>query len=113
MVNVLWASEFVNPPKGACLSSIILSLLDGNVKMSPHEPGDIHVDSEGIETSDRYFTMRAREPGVCQSRRAARAIASAGQTPQKALPARQRSLPSIKRETPSVGPIPISEFARI
>src|SRR5262249_54851367 len=35
-----------------CLSSIILSPLDGNVKMSPHEPGDIHVDPEGIETSD-------------------------------------------------------------
>ena len=65
----------VQSGRDECLSSIILSPLDGNVKMSPHEPGDIHVDSEGIETSERYFTMRAREPGVSQSRCAALAVA--------------------------------------
>ena len=30
-----------------CLSSIILSPLNGNVKMSPHETGDIHVATTG------------------------------------------------------------------
>jgi hypothetical protein len=37
----------------ACLSSIILSPLNGNVKMSPHETGDIHVESEGTAASER------------------------------------------------------------
>src|ERR1700675_4891138 len=74
-----------------CLSSIILSPLNGNVKMSPHETGDIHVESEGTATSDRHFAMRAREPDMRQSRGAARPIAPACQTAQSALSARQRS----------------------
>src|SRR5579885_1576450 len=36
-----------------CLSSIILSPPNGNVKMSPHETGDIHVESEGTTASER------------------------------------------------------------
>jgi transposase len=56
----------------SCLSSIILSPPSGNVNMSPHETGDIHVESEGTATSDRHFAMRARESDVCQSRGAAR-----------------------------------------
>src|SRR5882724_11736838 len=36
-----------------CLSSIILSPLNGNVKMSPHATGDIHVESEGTAASER------------------------------------------------------------
>ncbi len=32
-----------------CLSSIILSPLNGNVKMSPYEIGDIHVESEKLQ----------------------------------------------------------------
>src|SRR5579863_3551146 len=63
-----------------CLSSIILSPLNGNVKLSPHETGDIHVESEGTAASDRHFAMRAREPDVCQSRGAARPITAACQT---------------------------------
>ena len=34
---------FVNARSRVCLSSIILSPLNGNVKMSPYETGDIHV----------------------------------------------------------------------
>jgi hypothetical protein len=37
----------------SCLSSIILSPGNGNVKMSPHETGDIHVESEGTAASER------------------------------------------------------------
>jgi len=71
----------VHTPKGpTCLSSIILSPLNGNVKLSPHETGDIHVESEGTAASDRHFAMRAREPDVCQSRGAARPITAACQT---------------------------------
>jgi hypothetical protein len=44
-----------------CLSSIILSPLNGKVKMSPYETGDIHVESEGTATSERYFAMCARQ----------------------------------------------------
>src|SRR5260370_37108384 len=36
-----------------CLSSIILSPLNGNVNMSPPDTGDIHVDSDGIAKSER------------------------------------------------------------
>jgi len=35
-----------------CLSSIILSPLDSNVKRSPRETGDIHVESEGTTASE-------------------------------------------------------------
>ena len=52
-----------------CLSSIILSPLNGNVKMSPHETGDIHVESERVTTSDRPFFLFAWGVGMCQSRR--------------------------------------------
>ena len=40
-----------------CLSSIILSPRNGNVKMSPHETGDIHVESEGTAASERNQRM--------------------------------------------------------
>jgi hypothetical protein len=39
-----------------CLSSIILSPLNGNVKMSPYETGDIHVGPEGTATG-LMFTL--------------------------------------------------------
>ena len=63
-----------------CLSSIILSPLNGNVKMSPHETGDIHVESEGTAASNGDCAMCARKPDVCQSRGAARSIAPTCQT---------------------------------
>jgi hypothetical protein len=40
-----------------CLSSIILSPPNGNVKMSPHERKDIRVESEGTATSERDFRL--------------------------------------------------------
>src|SRR5271169_1500295 len=52
-----------------CLSSIILSPLNSNVKMSPHETGDIHVESEGTAASERNQHMHQGRHGVCQRRR--------------------------------------------
>ncbi len=59
--------------------------------MSPHEQGDISLESERVATSGSHLIVRARKPDVCQSRGAARSIAAAGQTSQIALSARQRS----------------------
>jgi len=42
-----------------CLSSIILSPLNGNVKMSPYETGDIHVASR-VTNSCCYCTKHLR-----------------------------------------------------
>src|SRR5258708_2601182 len=52
-----------------CLSSIILSPLNGNVKMSPYEQGNICIEPERATTSGGYFQMREGGVGVCQSRR--------------------------------------------
>src|SRR5260370_41576566 len=81
----------VNVTRTRCLSSIILSPLNSNVKMSPHEQGDSHVESEGIAASGSHSPMGAGRVGVRQSRGAARSYATAGQTSQGPLPARQRS----------------------
>src|SRR5208283_3012871 len=53
----------------SCLSTIILSPLNGNVKMSPYETGDIHVESEGTAASERNYCLRQGRHGVCQRRR--------------------------------------------
>ncbi len=52
-----------------CLSSIILSPPNGNVKMSPYETGDISVEPEGTAPSERDQRMHQGRHGVCQSRR--------------------------------------------
>ncbi|MGB9471197.1 MAG: hypothetical protein WBQ59_17750 [Candidatus Acidiferrum sp.] len=52
-----------------CLSSIILSPVNSNVKLSLHETGDIHVESEGTAASERDQRMHQGRYGVCQSRR--------------------------------------------
>src|ERR1700722_18702607 len=80
--------------------------------MSPHETGDIHVESEGNTTSDRHFTMCARQPDVCQSRAAARPIASACQTAQIALSARPRSGSGSRQPRPPQSPAPRPHPAR-
>ena len=49
-----------------CLSSIILSPLYSNVKMSPY--GDIHVEPERIAMSGCDFILRERGPSVCHRR---------------------------------------------
>src|SRR5467141_1585008 len=54
-----------------CLSPIILSPHNGQVKMSPHEQGDILIESERVATSGGDFSMYQGRGGVCQSRRAA------------------------------------------
>src|ERR1019366_4930105 len=50
-----------------CLSSIILSPLNGYVKMSPYETGDICIEPERIATSGGDFILREGEPGVSQT----------------------------------------------
>ena len=59
----LWR-EFVKLIRAECLSSIILSALNGNVNMPPHETGNIHVESEGVATSGGHFQMREGRDGV-------------------------------------------------
>src|SRR2546429_7541570 len=54
-----------------CLSPLILSPLNGQVKMSPHEQGDILIESERVATSGGDFSMYQRRDGGCQRRRAA------------------------------------------
>src|SRR6266481_5641738 len=61
-----------------CLSSIILSPLKSNVKMSPHETGDIHVESEGTGASERDQHLHPRRLGVCQRRMFSISNASSG-----------------------------------
>src|ERR1700675_5116813 len=63
-----------------CLSSIILSPLNGNVKMSPHETGDIHVESEATAASERDQRMPQERYGVCQSRRTPVSERASGET---------------------------------
>src|SRR5713226_8037092 len=63
-----------------CLSSIILSPLNGNVKLSPYATGDIHVASEGTAKSERDQRMQQGRHGVCQSRRTPVSERAPGQT---------------------------------
>ena len=87
-----------------CLSSIILSPLNSNVKMSPHEQGDSRVESKRVAASASHFPMRRWPLGVRQSRGAARPIASADQTSQSPLPARQRRGSGSRQPRPSQPP---------
>jgi hypothetical protein len=54
---------------------MILSLLNGNVKMSPHETGDIHVESEETAAGDRNLLFFLRSIGFFLQ--APRAVAEA------------------------------------
>src|SRR5258706_10415051 len=51
-----------------CLSSIILSPLNGYVKMSPYETGDICIEPERIATSGGDFILPEGGPCVCLRR---------------------------------------------
>src|ERR1700681_810991 len=75
--------------KWDCLSSIIMSPLNGYVKMSPYETGDICIEPERIATSGGDFILREGEPGVCQSRLTAQPDASTCQTTQIPVTARR------------------------
>ena len=72
-----------------CLSSIILSPLNGYVKMSPYETGDICIEPERIAASGCDFILREGGPGVCQSRLTAQPNASTCQTTQIPVTARR------------------------
>src|SRR5258708_40005606 len=87
-----------------CLSSIILSPLNGYVKMSPYETGDICIESERIATSGSNFILREGGPGVCQSRCTAQPNASACQTTQIPVTARRGGRP--RHHHPPGGPPP-------
>src|SRR6202051_648252 len=73
----------------ACLSSIIMSPLNGYVKMSPYETGDICIEPERIATSGGDFILRAGGPDVCQGRLAPPPNASTCQTTQIPVKARR------------------------
>src|ERR1700681_107818 len=75
--------------RAACLSSIILSPLNGYVKMSPYETGDICIEPERIATSGCDFIVREGGPGVCPRRRTARSNASTCQATQIPVTARR------------------------
>src|SRR6185437_10352325 len=62
----------VNGMEKLCLGPIILSPLNGPVKMSPYESGDISLESERVATSGRDCSVREGNSDVCQSRGAAR-----------------------------------------
>jgi len=67
--SLLPSPPWSSPSNKPCLSSIILSPLNGNVKMSPHETEDIPVESEGTAKSERDQRVHQGRHGVCQSRR--------------------------------------------
>src|SRR5580704_6847064 len=71
-----------------CLSSIILSPLNGYVKMSPYETGDLCIEPERIATSSSDFVLLGGEVGVCQCRLTAPPNASTCQTTQIPVTAR-------------------------
>src|SRR5712692_5516657 len=77
------------PPRLRCLSPIILSPLNGYVNMSPHEQGDISIESERVAASGGSFIVFEGGSGVCQSRHATRSHTSACQASQSALSARR------------------------
>ena len=59
------------------------------------------------------FPVRARKPGVCQSRGAARSIAAAHQTAQSALSSRQRSGSGSRQPRPAQPPSPAARACAI
>src|SRR5271169_3370553 len=71
--------------KPSCLSPIILSPLNGPVKMSPYEQGDSSLEPERATTSGGDFFLHQRRTGVCQSGGAARPNASTCPASQSAL----------------------------
>src|SRR5712664_3818200 len=80
ILNIMDGSALLQLSAHRCLSSIILSPLNGNVKMSPYETGDIHVESEGTAASERDQRMHQGRHGVCQSRRTPGSERAPGET---------------------------------
>src|SRR5260221_14151042 len=72
----------------SCLSSIILSPLNGYVKMSPYETGDICIESERIATSGGDFLLREGGPRVWQRPPPSQPKFSACPTAQKPVSAK-------------------------
>ncbi len=65
------AEASIRPGSGVmCFGSMILSPLNSNVKMSPYETGDIHVESEGTATSGCDFPTCGGEPGMSKGEKA-------------------------------------------
>src|SRR5229473_3538377 len=88
-----------------CLSSIILSPLNGNVKMSPYEQGDICIEPERATTSGGDFQMREGGVGVCQGRRTPVSERAPNQTLEEAF-ARRRGGGSGTRQPRAAQPPP-------
>src|SRR5258707_13868196 len=69
----------------ACLSSIILSPLNGYVKMSPYETGDICIEPERIAASGGDFLLREGGAGGCPRPLTAQPQAPTNQTTPKSV----------------------------
>src|SRR5260370_16499133 len=93
-------------PLGGCLSSIILSPLNGNVKMSPYETGDIHVESEGTAASERDQRMHQGRHGVCQSRRTPGSERAPGETLEETYARRRGGGSGTRQPRPPQPPSP-------
>src|SRR5258708_6538041 len=89
LIRVRYRTDLSNRNRNGCLSSIILSPLNGYVKMSPYETGDICIESERIATSGGDFLLREGGPGVCQSRLTAQPNFSTCQATQIPVTARR------------------------
>src|SRR5712692_4180238 len=89
-----------------CLSSIILSPLNGNVKMSPYETGDIHVESEGTAASERDQRMHQGRHGVCQSRRTPGSERAPGETLEETYARRRGGGSGTRQPRPAQPPSP-------
>src|SRR5260370_18225789 len=92
-----------SPP---CLRSIILSPLNGNVKMSPYETGDIHVESEGAAASERDQRMHQGRHGVCQSRRTPGSERAPGETLEETYARRRGGGAGPRQPRPAQPPPP-------
>src|SRR5260370_6854008 len=100
------AAAFTLPAALSCLSSIILSPLNGNVKMSPYETGDIHVESEGTAKSERHQRMHQGRYGVCQSRRTPVPERAPDQTLEETYARRRGAGPATRQPPPPPPPPP-------
>src|SRR5216683_7593943 len=100
-----WKDRLRNGALKMCLSSIILSPLNGNVKMSPYEQGDICIEPERATTSGGDFQMREGGVGVCQGRRTPVSERAPNQTLEEAF-ARRRGGGSGTRQPRAAQPPP-------
>src|SRR5258707_1820115 len=102
----------MNSKTERCLSPIILSPLNGQVKMSPHEQGDIFIESERVATSGGDFSMDQRRGGGCQNPPAALLWPAPDQTLEKKLSRRRGGVAGRSQSRPAQSPPPFPAASR-